>query len=240
MGFLDHSTNNIIVDAVLTDVGRKILAQFDDTFSITDFALGDDEIDYGIITKYGRTIGQEKIEKNTPVMEALTRSNLGLKYRLVSIADEYVTHFPLLELNSGGSNYNLTTGIVTLTQIGGGNEVANLQFLLSPTNTTVIPSALKDSSFLVEVSNIFLSITNNSGGTSPIMINTDNTSVYSLGASADGNNMSLSFSINLTGFSSTQFNTYKSAGTDYVRTYVKITGEKSGLTKNLEVRIKQS
>ena len=26
MGFLDHSTNNIIVDAVLTDVGREKLA----------------------------------------------------------------------------------------------------------------------------------------------------------------------------------------------------------------------
>ena len=28
MGFLDHSTNNIIVDAVLTDKGRQNLAAF--------------------------------------------------------------------------------------------------------------------------------------------------------------------------------------------------------------------
>ena len=29
MGFLDHSTNNIIVDAVLTDKGRASLARND-------------------------------------------------------------------------------------------------------------------------------------------------------------------------------------------------------------------
>ena len=51
MGFLDHSTNNIIVDAVLTDLGRKRLSQNDGSFSIVKFALGDDEIDYSIIKK---------------------------------------------------------------------------------------------------------------------------------------------------------------------------------------------
>ena len=51
MGFLDHSTNNIIVDAVLTDLGRKRLSQNDGSFSIVKFALGDDEIDYSKLTK---------------------------------------------------------------------------------------------------------------------------------------------------------------------------------------------
>ena len=31
MGFLDHSTNNIILDAVLTDTGRQFLAGMFDT-----------------------------------------------------------------------------------------------------------------------------------------------------------------------------------------------------------------
>ena len=69
MGFLDHSTNNIIVDAVLTDVGRRALAKNDGSFQIFQFALGDDEIDYNIIEQYGRAVGKEKIEKNTPVLE---------------------------------------------------------------------------------------------------------------------------------------------------------------------------
>ena len=34
MGFLDHSTNNIILDAVLTDAGREALARNDGSFEI--------------------------------------------------------------------------------------------------------------------------------------------------------------------------------------------------------------
>jgi hypothetical protein len=63
MGFLDHSTNNIILDAVLTDTGRKFLSRNDGSFSITKFALGDDEVDYGVIKKYGRTVGKERLRK---------------------------------------------------------------------------------------------------------------------------------------------------------------------------------
>jgi hypothetical protein len=64
MGYLDHSTNNIIVDAVLTDIGREFLARNDGSYSIVKFALGDDEVDYTRIQKFGRTVGKEKIEKN--------------------------------------------------------------------------------------------------------------------------------------------------------------------------------
>ena len=53
MGFLNHSTNNIIIDAVLTERGREVLSRNDGTFSIESFSFGDDEIDYGIIKKYG-------------------------------------------------------------------------------------------------------------------------------------------------------------------------------------------
>ena len=37
MGFLDHSTNNIIVDAVLTDLGRQSLAK--KRWIIPDFSI---------------------------------------------------------------------------------------------------------------------------------------------------------------------------------------------------------
>ena len=53
MGFLDHSTNNIIIDAVLTDQGRKRLANNDGSFQIHFFSLADDEVDYSIIEKFG-------------------------------------------------------------------------------------------------------------------------------------------------------------------------------------------
>ena len=81
MGFLDHSTNNIIVDAVLTDTGRATLAKNDGSFVISKFAFGDDEVDYSIIQKFGSTVGKEKISKNTPVFEAQTNGDLALKYQ---------------------------------------------------------------------------------------------------------------------------------------------------------------
>ena len=48
MAFLDNS-GDIIMDAVLTDEGRKKMAN--GTFRITKFAMGDDEIDYGLYQK---------------------------------------------------------------------------------------------------------------------------------------------------------------------------------------------
>ena len=56
MGWLDHSTNNIILDAVLTDVGREFLARNDGSFNIVKFSLSDEDVDYSIIKKYGRSI----------------------------------------------------------------------------------------------------------------------------------------------------------------------------------------
>ena len=44
MGYLDNSS--ITVDAILTKVGRQLLARNDGSFKITQFALGDEEIDY--------------------------------------------------------------------------------------------------------------------------------------------------------------------------------------------------
>ena len=50
MAFLDNS-GDIILDAVLTDVGRMRIAQGDGSFKIVKFALGDEEINYGLYNK---------------------------------------------------------------------------------------------------------------------------------------------------------------------------------------------
>tara|TARA_Y100001970_G_scaffold293943_1_gene444873 strand:- start:1985 stop:2626 length:642 start_codon:yes stop_codon:yes gene_type:complete len=80
MGFLDHSTNNIVVDAVLTDKGRELISE--GNLNIASFAFFDDEVDYTLIQKYGRVIGKEKIEKNTPIFEASTNSVYSAKHSL--------------------------------------------------------------------------------------------------------------------------------------------------------------
>ena len=88
MGFLDGSTNNIIIDAVLTDLGRATLSRNDGTFSIARYSFGDDEVDYGIIEKFGRTVGKEKIIKNTPVLDANTNSAIALNNKLITQSDQ--------------------------------------------------------------------------------------------------------------------------------------------------------
>ncbi len=71
MGYLDNTS--ITVDAILTNKGRELLAQGANAFNITQFALGDDEIDYTLWNPadtrgtafYGAVI------ENMPVTEAI-------------------------------------------------------------------------------------------------------------------------------------------------------------------------
>ena len=83
MAFLDNS-GDIILDAVLTDVGRKRMAE--GNFRIAQFALGDDEVDYGLYNKNhpsGSAYYDLEILQ-TPVLEAFTKTNANINYGLVS------------------------------------------------------------------------------------------------------------------------------------------------------------
>jgi hypothetical protein len=105
MGFLANDTNNIILDAVLTNEGRKRLAANNGTFRIVQYSFGDDEVDYKIIQKYGRTVGREKIEKNTPVLEALTNSSIERRNLLVTdVVITDIIHTNVDVLTTVGSN----------------------------------------------------------------------------------------------------------------------------------------
>ena len=73
MGFLDNS-GDIILDAVLTDHGRKELSRGDGSFQITKFALGDEEIDYSLYNKThpsGSAYYDLEILQ-TPILESFT------------------------------------------------------------------------------------------------------------------------------------------------------------------------
>lgn len=115
MGFLDHSTNNIIVDAVLTDVGRQKLAAATSAENfVASYAFADDEIDYTMIKKYGTIVGKEKIEKNTPIFEASTNAELGVKYYLSTSANPIVAQ-PTMEVTLTKSSLNRTSLETSLT-----------------------------------------------------------------------------------------------------------------------------
>ncbi len=103
MGFLDNS-GDIILDAVLTDLGRKRLAEGNGSFKIAKFALGDDEIDYGLYDK-NNTSGSAYYDINilqTPVLEAFTNNMSSMKSRLTSIARNDILYLPVIKPNTTG------------------------------------------------------------------------------------------------------------------------------------------
>ncbi len=100
MAFLDNS-GDIILDAVLTDHGRKLLAQGDGSFEITQFALSDDEIDYSLYEK-NHTSGSAYYDLQilqTPVFEAFTNNTSSVKNKLVSFENLDLLFLPIIKLN---------------------------------------------------------------------------------------------------------------------------------------------
>lgn len=160
MGWLDNSTNNIILDAVLTDFGRQALAQASQSttsaikFNFVKYALGDDEINYGIIKQYGRTVGREKIEKNTPIFEAFTNQNIAIKNKLFSSAIPLL-YIPKYEITSPTAPINLTvTGVTVSPQITISQKAVQGQTL----------DGIQEGSFNIFVPSLFMTaVTGNQG-----------------------------------------------------------------------------
>ena len=113
MGFLDNS-GDIILDAVLTDLGRERLARGDGSFKITKFAVADDEIDYGKYDKNNPS-GSAYYDLDiltTPVLEAFTNNIASVKHKLMTIPRNNLLYLPVIKLASAvdGQNAELWTG----------------------------------------------------------------------------------------------------------------------------------
>ena len=128
MGFLDNS-GDIILDAVLTDLGRKRLAEGNGSFKVSKFALADDEIDYGLYDK-NNTSGSAYYDLNilqTPVLEAFTNNMSSMKSRLLSIARNDLLYLPVIKLfnedsstlNSQFNNYLVLADETTVNDLKG-------------------------------------------------------------------------------------------------------------------------
>ena len=89
MGFLTNQTT--VVDAILTDEGRRRLAE--GTFEIAKFALSDDEIVY---SKAQQTNYPSKFNE-TPIFEAISENTRAIKYKLLSMDGSY-THLTSTKL----------------------------------------------------------------------------------------------------------------------------------------------
>lgn len=97
MGYLDNSV--VTVDAILTKKGRELLARGDGSFKITQFALGDDEIDYTLYNP-SHTLGSQyygQAIENLPLLEAFPDETQIMKYKLTTLP-RGTAKLPILDL----------------------------------------------------------------------------------------------------------------------------------------------
>lgn len=234
MGFLDHTTNNIVLDAVLTDSGRQALSRNDGSFSFVKFAFGDDEVDYTTIQKFGRVVGKEKLEKNTPVFEALTNQNFSQKFRMVSVSDPNLVRLPTLSL----TGENLTGDIVALGATT--TKTSTLTVAQSISNEDTIDVELRDQGFEITMNNDFLQLQ----GFVPDTIDGTKSATYlvrrdptetSVGGSR------ITYTLEVRSISNAQFTVFGTASNkNLIRTFVKVKGVQSGAVKEFEVQINKN
>jgi len=156
MGFLDNS-GDIILDAVLTDIGRKRMAQ--GNFRIVKYSPGDDEIDYSLYNA-DHTSGSAYYDLEilqSPVMEAATKQASSIKYGLLSITRTDILFMPTLKanqkiseaLNKKGSVFILAANRETYENLSS-DSVLGEKYVLepntkTPTRTVVVESGIDSS-----------------------------------------------------------------------------------------------
>jgi len=112
MAYLDNS-GDIILDAVLTDAGRKRLAEGDGSFRITKYAFGDDEIDY---SNYDATNSSGSAYYDleilqSPVLEAFTNNTANMKSKLITLTNNNILYLPVIVLNQTTQNVQWNTNV---------------------------------------------------------------------------------------------------------------------------------
>ena len=191
MGFLDNS-GDIILDAVLTDTGRKRLARGDGSFNIAKFALADDEINYGLYNKNNAS-GSAYYDLDilqTPVVEAFTNNTSTLKSKLITISRTNLLYLPILKLNENkgvsdgqrDSTFNVHLVAVdsdTVTNVGSNTQGVINGFKPSSNNTVIsfdqgldtsdltptikIDPDLKESQYIIQIDHRLGSIVSGDG-----------------------------------------------------------------------------
>ena len=113
MGILDNDT--VIVDAILTKVGRQKLAN-GQPLGVTQYAFGDTGVDYTLYnashpsgsSAYGSAI------TSLPMLEAVPDDNVFLRFKLYGEGERNVQNFSFITATSGTS--------VTISKIAGETE----------------------------------------------------------------------------------------------------------------------
>jgi hypothetical protein len=107
MSYLSSTT--VVVDAILTKKGRELLSRNDGSFQITQFSLGDDEVDYSLYNPNhpsGSAFYGEAIEA-MPILQAYPNDQEIMRYKLITLP-RGTAKLPVIDL--GFSSVTLKQG----------------------------------------------------------------------------------------------------------------------------------
>ena len=134
MGYLNNQT--ITVDAILTTKGRELLSKGAQFFNITQFALCDDEIDYGLYDvthPLGSNYFGQVIE-NMPLLEAFPDTDQLMKHKLITLP-RGTKFIPSVKVASTVINLSSAARIATVSpstsNLAGGNGLLGFTAVLS-------------------------------------------------------------------------------------------------------------
>jgi hypothetical protein len=105
MGYLDNTS--VTVDAILTLKGRELLAKGGNAFNITQFAVGDDEVDYSLWNP-DHPLGTDyygTIIENMPITEAIPDETQALRYKLITLPKQ-TTNIPVISVGNTSITLN--------------------------------------------------------------------------------------------------------------------------------------
>ena len=151
MAFLDNS-GDIILDAVLTETGRRRMAQ--GNFRIVKFGIGDDEIDYSLYDK-NHASGSAYYDLEilqTPVFEAFTQVNAGINYGLLATTAVDLLYLPVLKINEKtayGDNIAKTSGLYYVADTSGDNGTNRITNKLSDASIKYLEGTATGNSYIL-------------------------------------------------------------------------------------------
>jgi hypothetical protein len=229
MGLLDNS-GDILIDSVLTDIGREQLARSDGSFEIVRYAFGDDEVDYALFNANTGSLQQDISILNIPIFEASVNEKTALKHQLLSISNPDLKFLPKLTSNIT----SLTLGERNDAQVGKAVEFKQTMY-----SGRTVPSEIVDSSFMIQLNNDLLFIEKQT----PTNISPAGTSQYIIQRTAigSGQGAQVSFNVAVQALSSDVWSTLGvgTTGSRTITTIIKCQGALSGLSGEVTVTISE-
>jgi len=232
------ASNTIIVDAVVTELGRKLLSEQRGGFDIVSWAPIDEEIDYRLCDMTLATRDEQvKFLKGVPIFQANTRQTQNPSTLLTF--EQRTDTLPTLSL----SGENQIIQLKELDQASTPRSVNIRQNYVVLGETVPLDSALADSVYRVNVRNDFIAFVNGAGRRlRPTGVYPDKTAEYLIPASSIDrtyNTTQVTLNMVVKGLTSTTFDTFGSGspGSRSIIFYVRVAGLTTGASTIITCKI---